>query len=484
MTRAIKALRLPLLCTLFSAAGFYLATGLGGIWLLAWFAPAPVLWLAFGRTNPMVALYCAIAAAALGGLNLLPAYGGVIPAETLAAAIALWALGFGASVMLGRFAGRALIPAAGPLGFAAAWTAMDYLASLGPNGAILSPAYALARVPVFIGSAAYLGPFVLTFLLGLVAGFVALAYSRRHAIWLIPAAALAVADLAAGAIHLQAPQGPAERVVLLSADSIAQSGTADDAGLALGAVLAYAGEIRMVAKGAGLVVLPERLAVLRPEWQGEAFALLKAASRFTGATIVAGFEAKGGKTTRNIAWTVTPGGAAPLVAVQGEPGRAGADYAVAISHDLDFQDRLRLRMAAEQPLLLAVLAWDFGADAGLQARKAILRGVESGVALARTARDGELTLADALGRVRVARQTEAQGFSIASAEVALAPAAGATLYDRIGDVFGWFAIALSLLLTSGGIARLLWRARPARDLREPFGGILRPAWTAAPLRKS
>ncbi len=481
MTGAMRALRLPLVCTLFSAAGFYLSTNLGGVWLLAWFAPAPVLWLAFGRTNPVVALYAAVAAAALGALNLLPAYGGVVPPQTLAAAIALSALGFGLSVMLGRFAARTLAPAAGPLAFAAAWTALDYLASLGPDGAMLSPAYALARVPVFIESAADLGPWVLTFLLGLVAGFVALAYSRRHAIWLIPAAALVVADLAVGAVHLQAPQGPAERVVLLSADSIAESGTADDADLALGAVLAYSEEIRMAAKGATLVVLPEKIAVLRPGWQGDVFALLQTASRFTGATIIAGFETKDGAATRNVAWTVTPGASAPLVSVQGEPGRAGEDDAVAISQDLNFQDRLRLRLANEHPALLVVTAWDFGADAGLQTRKAILRGVESGVAVARAAREGELTLSDALGRVHAMTRTQAQGFSIASAELPLAPAAGTTLYDRIGDVLGWFAIALTLVLTLGGIVRLLW---PARDLREPFGEILRPAWMAAPLRKS
>ncbi len=480
MTRAIRALRQPLLCTLFSAAGFYLSTNLGGVWLLAWFAPAPVLWLAFGRTNPMVALYCAIAAAALGALNLLPAYLGVVPDQTLAAAIALSALGFGVSVMLGRFAANVLAPAAGPLAFAAAWTAVDFIASLGPDGAIASPAYALARVPVFIGSAADLGPWVLTFLLGLVAGLVALAYQRRHAIWLLPAAALLAADLAAGAVHLQEPQGPAQRVVLLSADSIAESGTADDANLALGAVLAYAVEIRMAADGAALVVLPERIAVLRPQWQEQVFALLQSASRFTGATIVAGFEAKDGATTRNIAWTVTPDASAPVVSAQGAAGRAGADDAVAIADDLNFQDQMRLRMANEHPSLLVVPAWDFGADAGFQARKAILRGVESGVALARTARNGELTLSDALGRVHAMAKTQAQGFSIAAADLPLAPNAGTTLYDRIGDVFGWSALALSLCLTFGSLARLLW---PARDLREPFGTILRPAWMAAPLRK-
>ncbi|MDE3117093.1 MAG: hypothetical protein KGL26_15945, partial [Pseudomonadota bacterium] len=372
-------------------------------------------------------------------------------------------------------------PAAGPLAFAAAWTALDYLASLGPDGAMLSPAYALARVPVFVESAAYLGPWVLTFVLGLVAGFVALAYSRRHAIWLIPAAALVAADLAVGAVHLQAPQGPSERVVLLSADSIAESGTADDGDLALGAVLAYSEEIREAAQGAALVVLPEKIAVLRPSWQGDVFALLQTAARYTGATIIAGFEAKDGTATRNIAWTVTPNASAPLVSVQGEPGRAGEDDAVAISQDLNFQDRLRQRMANEHPALLVVPAWDFGADAGLQVRKAILRGVENGVAVARAAREGELTLSDALGRVRAMTRTKAQGFSIASAELPLAPAAGATLYDRIGDVFGWFAIALTLVLTLSGIVRLLW---PARDLREPFGEILRPAWMAAPPRKS
>ena len=38
-------------CALLSAIGFYFSIGLGEQWWLAWLAPVPVLWLAFGETK-------------------------------------------------------------------------------------------------------------------------------------------------------------------------------------------------------------------------------------------------------------------------------------------------------------------------------------------------------------------------------------------------------------------------------------------------
>jgi apolipoprotein N-acyltransferase len=51
-----------------SAVLFFLGTGLSPIWLFAWLAPIPVLWIA-ARVSGGEAFLIAVAAYALGGLN-------------------------------------------------------------------------------------------------------------------------------------------------------------------------------------------------------------------------------------------------------------------------------------------------------------------------------------------------------------------------------------------------------------------------------
>jgi len=75
-------------------------------------------------------------------------------------------------------------------------------------------------------------------------------------------------------------------------------------------------------------------------------------------------------------------------------GRIG----IAICKDMDFPT-LGRRYAALGVDALLVPAWDFDQDAWWHARMAILRGVESGFAVVRAARNGLLTASDRYGRI-------------------------------------------------------------------------------------
>src|SRR5262249_32248397 len=66
-------------CALLSAIGFYFSIGLGDQWWLAWLAPVPVLWFAFGETSGRQAFFAAWLGCALGSTSILRAYGGVMP---------------------------------------------------------------------------------------------------------------------------------------------------------------------------------------------------------------------------------------------------------------------------------------------------------------------------------------------------------------------------------------------------------------------
>lgn len=66
-----------ILATVISAAAFYLSTGLGTLWPLAWVAPLPVLVISSERSGPVAALIAFIAFF-LGSLNTPYGLGGWI----------------------------------------------------------------------------------------------------------------------------------------------------------------------------------------------------------------------------------------------------------------------------------------------------------------------------------------------------------------------------------------------------------------------
>ncbi len=79
------------------------------------------------------------------------------------------------------------------------------------------------------------------------------------------------------------------------------------------------------------------------------------------------------------------------------PGRP-SPWAVAICKDLDFP----LPAGAYRKLGaggLLVPSWDFDRDGWLNSRMAVIRGVENGLTVERTARSGSLTVSDGYGRV-------------------------------------------------------------------------------------
>src|SRR5580692_3750867 len=106
-------------CAVLSAAGFYFSLGLGDQWWLAWIAPVPILWFAFGPAKPWTIFLAAFAAFALGGLSLLRAYGGTLPTAVLVLAIGGPALAFAASVVGARRVQRTAGPLAAMFAFAA-----------------------------------------------------------------------------------------------------------------------------------------------------------------------------------------------------------------------------------------------------------------------------------------------------------------------------------------------------------------------------
>jgi apolipoprotein N-acyltransferase len=119
---------------------------------------------------------------------------------------------------------------------------------------------------------------------------------------------------------------------------------------------------------------------------------------------------------------------------------------LAICKDMDFHD-IGWAYAARDAQLLLVPASDFIVDGWLHSRMAIMRGVESGFAIARAARNGRLTLSDDRGRVVAEASSERHDAEL----VGNLPLRHThTLYARWGDWFAWLDLAglLALLVAA------------------------------------
>jgi apolipoprotein N-acyltransferase len=469
---------IALLCAILSGAMFFFSMGLNTVWPLAWIAPVPLLWLAYGRTSGWQVFAASIVAYAIGQLSLFEAYWGMAP--LIASMIAVTAIIHGGVILFARLAQRHLPAVAAMFAYPALWTVIEYLnAGISPNGSAFAFAYAMVPAPLLIQSASLFGLWSITFLICATASAIALTLreGRGAAVAGIVMAVLFAANLAFGLARLAAPEDQAVSVAalgngegrLLSTAASAREVSQQYAKAAMG----------LAAAGARDIVLPEEIAMLKPQWR-DATAGFAHTAQSTGSHIVAGYREVDGA-PRNVALTFSRDGRTRYVkrhlipgleplAPGHEPGLLGHGRAVAICKDMDFPSTIR-GDARHGIRILFVPAWDFDRDGKMHADMAILRGVENGFAMVRAARRGLLTITDAQGRV-IASAKATGGMTSIMADVP--PGHGPTLYTRIGDVFAWLCMVLTLALA---VAMILCRLRVVRR-STPAGRGFAPA--AAP----
>jgi apolipoprotein N-acyltransferase len=461
---------------LLSAAALWHGTGLDPVWGLTWLAPWPVLAFALRASAPAAA-GAALAAWALGGLNLWHYYRGIlgVPLPVALAAIALPAIAFAALAVLMRVLARRGRTLLAVLALPAGWTALEHVVSrVSPHGTFGSLAYTQMDCLPVVQVAALLGISGITFLLVLVPGALAMATlpaaarDRGRIAW--TTAAAVVLALAYGGWRL-VPEDRALAAVtvgLAAADHPEQPAPAEtDEGRRVIAQYARASE-ELAARGAQVIVLPET--TLRATAAG----VVALQGRFAGlsenrgVTVVLGVDRLDAGGEANTAIAFSPGRGQPAVYAKEHlllpferrfrAGReltlvdsAAGPFGLAICKDLDFP-ALGRRYAGRGVSMLLVPAWDFTADGWLHSRMAVLRGVESGFAVARAARGGRLTISDDRGRiVAEAARAEAPVTSVL-AQVRVGQAG--TPYARLGDWFAWlagglFALALVTRIRAG-----------------------------------
>lgn len=452
---------IALLCAVLSGAMFYLSQGLDDVGVLAWIAPLPLLWLAYGLAPRWQLFTAALAAFAIGQVYFLQSYGLFLLPTALGEMLGNGVL-FAGAILLARHVQRTLPAGAALFAFPAIWTAVEYLESLmSPHGAWITLGYSQVAWPAAIQVASLFGAPAITFTLCLFANALALAaHGVRRTAWI--GVGLCVLVLGFGYARLSQSGGETVKVAALAEISPAyiKAFRTGDPASALAVTQSYAAAIRAeAAKGTQVFVTPEGGV------EQSAVAPVALAAGQTASLVVVGVH--GRDPARNMAIAYSPDGKVrtydkrhrllpgELIYKPGQvSGVIGNGRAMAICKDLDFPRTIR-GDAQAGILSMAVPANDFTKDGWIHARQAILRGVENGFAVVRSAFSGLETVSDAQGRVLAGARTDHFGMIVIRADVPLGP--GATLYTRIGDVFAWLCVALALALVA-----MLFRKRPER----------------------
>lgn len=453
----------------------WFGNGLDPWWPCLWFAMLPVLWFSL-RSSWWSTVLVAMTSMLLGGLNLF----GYLH-HVLGAPIMVWvqiygaiAIVFAAAVVLFRalvfrravWSALVVLPAM--------WVTLEYVRNLtGPHGTACSIAYSQLRFLPFLQLASITGPWGMSFVLLLLAPAFVIAMhlwntQRQQALRILGiTVGLIAVVLIYGAVRLVQPTGKTTRVGLIASDEGQYAHIVDPGEPAEELFRAYAPHIQaLAAQGVQTIVLPEMLAVIVDPHKETADSILQPLADQTGTTIVAGTIHVVKPFTYNQARIYSPYGAMasynkhhllPPFESRTTPGtsmavlpRDGETWGVAICKDMDFTQLLRRYGQAGAGIML-VPAWDFVVDRSWHGHIAVMRGVEDGFSIVRSAKGGYLTVSDSRGRIVAERRSDAASFSTLIADVPVEH--HATPYLLLGDWFPWLAMGLAVFT----LLRLSWR---------------------------
>ncbi len=459
-----------------TAALFFFGNGLAPVWWLTWLAPLPALVLA-PRVSKRAAFAVAFAGFSLGAFTWWTYLHRVLelPLMVFILATVTPSLFFGLGVLLTRtFLLRGSLWRAA-FALPAVWTTYEYLNALAsPHSTFGSLAYAQMNFLPIIQVASIAGVWGIVFLLFLFPSSVAamLTYSPRDKKWNSFAAAttlILVAVIGLGSYRVFSTPAGAQKITIGLLASDARENRGEPSGeKGMGVLRSYAGQIASVAaQGAQTIILPEKIATVADTDLPEMDHLFQTTATNDHVGILVGIDHRRPTDYWNEARLYHADGELVTVYIKHHlvPGfegrdRPGSEFSVlstgpfvqglAICKDMDFPTLSRHYGQSDVALLL-VPAWDFDSDRWLHGRMAVLRGVEDGFMIARSAKEGLLTISDNRGRILAEKRSDVGAFS--SLVVMVPVYRTATIYSRFGDWFAWINIALLVALVASAMTR-------------------------------
>ena len=456
-----------LLALILSAIGFYFGTGLHPLWWLAWLAAIPVLLVA-PRIPGVLAFVLGFIAWAAGFMNQWRFFRSElgIPVSTICLYIGGSALVFGLAVLAYRTFVRIGAVWRGALVFPSLWVLAEFINSrTSIHSTSSNLAYSQMNFLPILQIASVTGIWGISFCIFLFAATAAILLggfgSLRDRRWLgIGTGVVLLAVLGFGVWRMSSESSaPAVKVALVSSD-LQQNLIAQKHDDAIRLMNDYLSRARSAAaQGAKMIVIPEKIAVVTPADIEDVDHLMQAAANQMGAQIVVGVIHVTPDAKLNEARIYSPNNEIltyekhhmlPPFESNLRPGtrltewqEPSGTWGAAICKDMDFPKTGR-DYGSDGVGLLIVPAWDFVQDGWLHGRMAILRGVESGFSIARSPKQGILTVSDDRGRVIAQRVSDASPFVTLIATVPVRN--DATYYARHGDWFAWSNAGLFVML--------------------------------------
>lgn len=439
---------------LLSGALFAQTASLAPFWPLAWFASAPLVIAVIGARE-RTALLCGAIAGALTTAIVFPYFVRLAGPQVTLVITALNALTWALYALAVTAAARRLPAWAAvfvlPLLMAGVETALAFSS---PHGSAGSLAYSQMNFTPVLQVAGLGGAPAVTFIVGLFSSALGFLIATRAWRAVVAPLAIVAAALVFGLAESPPAPAPELRVATLGANHFDLD--ASDWRPAWNAYAAAAE--RAAEQGARIIVLPEKIVAIPEADAAEAQARFQSIARQRNVAIVVGLVTSGGHARFNSAWLFTPEGFQSYDKRHMVPGFEdqftvgtsdlvtqidGLTVGVAICKDMDFP-ALGRGYGGQNVDLMLIPAWDFDVDAWAHSRVGMLRGVENGFAILRSARNGVMTYSDARGHVPA--ETTVGDDVTTMLETIPAPRHQDRLYTRIGDVFGWACLALAVLL--------------------------------------
>ena len=443
-----------------------LATSLDPYWWAAWLAPIPLLMAAFQSSYGETWLWVAIAT--LIGLTGRVGYDAMFLGPAGEAVLAFLSVAsVGIIVTLTRAMVRRRNYLLAVFFYPAAVAGLGTIvAAVSPSGTAGSLAYSQMNFLPAIQIASLAGIAGIVFTFSLFSALAAIAWHcraerpRPWVVYCVPSLVI-IAVLGYGLARLAQGQDAKTFPIGLAVSDGASPASHAAVDPSDRSWTQYAAVIPGLAKGgAKIMVWPEKIAPLDPPGVERVRKLLGDAARESGVYLLAGVTVIGADHLENRAWLFGRSGEliadyakqhlVPGFEARFQPGDEdvvrqidGTRFGIAICKDMDFArlGRAYSRLGIEAML---VPAYDFYSDAWSHASMAVLRGVEGGFSVVRSARHGLLAVSDRYGRILA--QKASTDANVVSIEISAPLGPGeATLYSRFGYWFGWLCVAFAAL---------------------------------------
>jgi apolipoprotein N-acyltransferase len=448
-----------ILVVVLSGEMYYFANGFHNIWSLMWIAPIPLCLYALNNSF-LATLFAGLLAYFIGGLSDAYVYSHTdIGATTFVYGALIHAIFYAFLLTLFRYVALRKYWFSSFI-FAFIWVLYEFIFSLfSIHGTNISIAYTqLHNLPI-IQIATITGIWGISFLLIFVPANIAFIchYHKNKKLALktgIITIILLALTLSFGFYRLHSPKSKATIKVGIAAIEINRKEflavlNNNDQKIINNVVQRYVETIQLLAKnGAKIILLPEEVAYLQENNTKQVLNKFSFAAKKNNVYLIVGLNVKEQNKLFNSAYLFLPNGKIAfrydkehLLPFAKEayytPGNKTetlqipniGNIAVAICKDMDFVFPA-LKYSQQNVGAIFVPAWDFGYDAWIHGRMALMRGIEGNFSVIRAGKDGLLTISDNKGRIIAKAHTkDSKDKTLVIGEIPVT--SGKSLYSKI-----------------------------------------------------